>query len=240
MKLLKKPLTWLASVALCLPTLAIAGLINPAPYQCFDGSVTPGCVADSPFAGKNFNYFYLENFEDHQLNTPGISASAGGVTSVVYGPRIHDSVDADDGVLDGNGLAGDSYFSWSGKDGITFSFDANELGALPTHVGIVWTDGLGATFFEAFDSADVSLGSIGPVNIATRGHAGQTDEDRFFGITNPNGISSIFISNAVGGIEVDHLQYGYVAQPVVPVSEPSFIFLFGIGLICLFRLVKRF
>ena len=35
--------------------------------------------------------FYLEDFEDHLLNTPGVNASDGGVTSIVYGPLIHDS-----------------------------------------------------------------------------------------------------------------------------------------------------
>ena len=35
-----------------------------------------------------------------------------------------------------------------------------------------------------------------------------TAEDRFYGATNSGGISRIYISNSIGGIEVEHLQYG--------------------------------
>src|SRR5512138_1593890 len=67
--------------------------------------------ADSPFAGVSFTYFHLEDFEDHLLNTPGVTGSDGGVASVVFGPSIHDSVDGDDGSIDGSGLNGDDWFS---------------------------------------------------------------------------------------------------------------------------------
>jgi hypothetical protein len=56
--------------------------------------------SDSPFSGVSFAYFYLEDFEDQLFNVPSVSASAGGVASVVFGPSSHDSVDLDDGVLD--------------------------------------------------------------------------------------------------------------------------------------------
>ncbi len=192
-------------------------------------------VSDSPFSGLSFDYFYLEDFEDHLLNTPGVSAnSVGGlVTSTSFSGSIIDSVDADDGSVNGVCSNCDSYFA-SGSTGITFTFDANVLGMLPTHVGIVWTDGDGTTFFEAFDQADTSLGSVGPVTIATSGYYGQIDEDSFFGATNTAGISSIFISNSSGGIEVDHLQYGYLTadnggMTTVPVPAP--LALLGLGLL---------
>ena len=105
--------------------------LGPTPYLSFD---------DSPFKGGSFGYFYLETFEDHLLNTPGVSADSGGVTSVVFGPLIHDSVDADDGAIDGSGLKGDSYFTASGATGVRFTFSAAALGSLPTSAGIVWTD----------------------------------------------------------------------------------------------------
>src|SRR5262249_22605979 len=75
---------------------------GPTPYLSFQ---------DSPFRSGTFTYFYLEDFEDHLLNTPGVAADAGGVTSVIFGPGYHDSVDADDGVIDGHGGLGDSYFN---------------------------------------------------------------------------------------------------------------------------------
>src|SRR5258705_2313629 len=75
------------------------------------------------------------------------------------------------------------------------------LGSLPTQVGIVWTDGVGTTLFEAFGPGGVLLGQIGPVAIADGSFTGTTAEDRFFGVTNPGGISAIRISNTSGGIE---------------------------------------
>jgi hypothetical protein len=101
--------------------------------------------ANSPFNGGSFSYFYLENFEDHLLNTPGVTADAGGVASVIFGPSIHDSVDADDGAINGSGLGGDSYFTGNGAAGVRFTFNAGVLGGLPTSAGLVWTDGGGGT-----------------------------------------------------------------------------------------------
>lgn len=168
------------------PLVQADTLLGPTAYLSF---------ADSPFDGLSFSYFHLEDFEDHLLNTPGVTGSAGGVTSVVFGPAIHDSVDFDDGVIDGSGLDGDSWFSGSGAAGVTFTFNAGTLGSLPTHAGIVWTDGAGTVTFKAFGPLNVPLGTIGPVSDASfpdGGVSGTTAEDRFFGIIAPGGISSIF------------------------------------------------
>ena len=97
--------------------------------------------------------------------------------------------------------------------GISFSFDADMLGSLPTRVGIVWTDGAGETYFEAFHADGDSLGTIGPVQIADGSYSGTTVDDRFFGVIEPGGISRIRIWNTAGGIEVDHLQYGKAQTP---------------------------
>ena len=165
--------------------------------------------ADSPFRNLTSNYFHLEDFEDHLLNVPGVTATAGGVTSVVFGPTAHDSVDGDDGVINGSGLAGDSYFSASGAAGIRFNFNAAVLGSLPTHAGLVWTDGAGTVSFEAFDAQGVSMGVRGPFNLPDLSNSGTTGEDTFFGVYNRGGISAIRILNTVGGIEIDHLQYAF-------------------------------
>ena len=71
-------------------TLAVpfsgATLLGPTPYLSF---------ANSPFFGGAFSYFYLENFEDHLLNTPGVTGN-GTVTSVAgFSGTIIDSVFAD-------------------------------------------------------------------------------------------------------------------------------------------------
>jgi hypothetical protein len=179
--------------------------------------------SDSPFNGVDFSsgYFHLEDFEDALLNVPGVTASAG----APFAPGgITDSVDADDGTIDGSGTAGNSFFSGSGATGISFTFDASVLGSLPTHAGIVWTDGAGTIQFEAFDGNGDSLGAIGPFSDGTTSpdgsFSGGTAEDRFFGFADaPNGISRIFISNSQGGIEVDHLQFG-AGEAVSPPPPP--------------------
>jgi IPTL-CTERM motif len=48
-----------------------------------------------------------------------------------------------------------------------------------------------------------------------------TAENRFFGVTNPGGISSIRISNTSGGIEVDHLQYGLFGAAPAAIDLPT-------------------
>ena len=200
-------------------TVAQATPIGPSAYLS---------SADSPFSPfAGFSYFHLENFEDHLLNTPGVTASTGGVTSVVFGPTIHDSVDADDGSIDGSGLGGDSFFSGAGGIGISFTFNAGALGGLPDAAGIVWTDGGGTITFEAFNALNESLGILTGTHADIRNDGG-TAEDRFYGVTNTGGISRIHISSSSGGIEVDHLQYG-LRGSVVSVPEPTSLALLGIA-----------
>ena len=186
--------------------------------QTFLGPSAYLSQADSPFAASiTAGTTFLETFESGALTTPGVSASTG---SVVAPGGITDSVDGDDGAIDGSGTGGHSFFSGDGATGITFTFDANVLGHLPTQVGIVWTDGSGTTTFEAFGPGGVSLGQIGPVAIADGSISGTTAEDRFFGVINAGGISAIHISNTSGGIEVDHLQYGVFGA--APPPPPTF------------------
>ena len=205
--------------------------LEPTPYLSFN---------DSPFKGGSFSYFYNETFEDHLLNTPGVSANAGGVTSVVFGPSIHDSVDADDGAIDGSGLGGDSYFTANGAAGVMFSFSAAVLGALPTSAGLVWTDGGAGTpvTFSAFGPTGTLLFTITRGGFADNSNSGETAEDRFFGVTNAAGISAIFMSNASGGMEIDHLQYGRAAA-VTSVPEPETYALFLAGLAALGTISRR-
>jgi PEP-CTERM motif len=210
-------------------SVLFAAAISAATISCASATTFYGPspylqASDSPFASVNFGvsggYFYNETFEDHLLNTPGLSANTGGVTSVAFGAGSHDSVDADDGHIDGSGLAGDSFFSFSGSTGIRFSFSAAALGHLPNYAGLVWTDGSGTIVAEGFDSLGNSLGTI-TGNHADGSSNGETAEDRFYGFFNGSGISSIFISNGSGGIEVDHVQYGFGADVTGGVPEPS-------------------
>lgn len=200
------------AAAVAMPQAASAQLLGPTPYLS---------SADSPFTGGSFTYFHLETFEDGTLNTPGVAASAG----APLGPGGNtDSVDADDGATDGSGTGGNSFFSGGGSTGITFTFNAGTLGALPTHVGIVWTDGSGGITFEAFDAGGISLGTV-PGNHADGSFSGTTAEDRFYGVINAGGVSSIRILNASGGIEVDHLQYGLLTSNGVVAPEAGTLLL---------------
>lgn len=149
----------------------------------------------------SFGYFHFETVEDQLLDVPGISASAGGVTSVVFGPSIHDSVDADDGVIDGSGLAGDSFYSPAGAgSSVTFS---------------------------AYGPGDVLLFTETHSGFANTSNSGETADDRFFGVVNSAGVSAVFVSNSSGGIDVDHLQYGAAAA----VPEPQTYALMLAGLV---------
>ncbi len=188
-------------------------LLGPTPYLSFD---------DSPFRDFDFSQFYLEDFEDGALNVPGVIATnnkPGGSLLGVFGPErgYVDSVDADDGVIDGSGLSGHSFAALANDGGDSYGhkyeFDASVLGGLPTHVGIVWTDGNvnSTTLFEAFGPSGEPLGIVGPVKISDASVSGTTSEDRFFGVIDPRGISKIVLRNPGGNstLEIDHLQYGF-------------------------------
>src|SRR5215475_10221716 len=105
------------------PVCALATALPVTQYFCFDSTKTSSlqtaftgtCTADSPFAaGVNAGdyagaggYFHLETLEDALFNSPGVTRSTGSITNP---GTITDSVDADDGNIDGSGLQGHSLF----------------------------------------------------------------------------------------------------------------------------------
>lgn len=206
---------------------ASADFIGPSPYLAFDHPDAGSAV--SPFRNLDFEYFHLEDFEDGALNTPGVSVREFTSTSVSL--AFSDSVDGDDGIIDGVATGNSlSLFSNFSTNSFTFDFSQAVLGSLPTHAGIVWTD-VGSsgifggdplpsdlidnTFFEAFGPDGVSLGVIGPYSLGDSSISRTTAEDRFFGVVHLGGISAIRISMpGKTNWEVDHLQYGSIT--VVP------------------------
>jgi hypothetical protein len=174
-------------------------MLPPSPYLS---------KADSPFTDLSFaGYFHLEDWEDDALNTPGVTTPSTQLGSSFGESRI-DSVDGDDGIVDGV-CAGPCNTLWDGG-AVTFTFDEVALGDLPTHVGAVWTDGPAGTsaIFEAFDAADISLGVSMDMGNADAENTGGVAEDRFLGVVHAAGVKRIVIRSSSGAIEVDHLQYG--------------------------------
>lgn len=201
------------------------------------GPVAYTSAAANPVAGV-FSYGHLETFEDGLLNTPGVTAS-GGVPLSTASTSLVDSVDADDGSIDGNGSAGHSYYS-NGLNFITFTFSAASLGgSLPSVVGLAFTDvgvlqvagipsGVADATFEAFDDLGNSLGAVTLSQFGDGAVNGATAEDRFLAIRNPGGISRLTVGFATSGDwEVDHLFY---ALDATAVPEPASLALFGLGL----------
>ena len=201
---------------------------GPLPYSAFNNPSAGSAI--SPFSPVRFTYFYLEDFEDGALNTPGVTVPEFATTNISIG--FSDSVDGDDGVIDGQARGNSSsLFSNLTTSSFTFKFSANALGGqLPTHAGIVWTDigrnGGGTplfgdlvnnTLFEAFGPSGESLGVIGSFSLGDESISRTTSEDRFLGVVNQNGISSIRLSMpGKNNWEVDHLQYGFTPGTISP------------------------
>lgn len=184
---------------LCLqPVLMGATMFGPVPYLSSDD------VPDGFYLNAVTE---LEDFEDGSL-TPNIRTNA---AVRLLGPNIPphatDSVDGDDGVIDGFGLNGQSLFCRCGSSGITLVFPEGTRAA-----GLVWTDGYGTVTFEAFGPSG-SLGAIRESSFVDSTVSGTTGEDRFFGVVDPEGITSVRISNSIGGIEIDHVQYELIPEP---------------------------
>ena len=200
-------------------TLFLAGLVLlPASAtlsaQTFHGPLPYLSRSDSPFQ----DFVHFETFEDQVLNAPGLSVDNGSITSSAF-PTLIDSVDADDGAIDGSGSPGDSWFYFSATTGLTWSFDSTILGGYPTRAGLVWTDGTGSVTFEAFDPSGQSLGSIGPIAVGDGAFDGDTAEDVFFGVESAGGISALRIFGTPSGIEVDHVQYAVTTGTAVQATE---------------------
>lgn len=190
---------------------AVATFFGPTPYLSTADIPAGFYVGGSPA--------FLEDFEDGSLDG-GITASAGMVIPPGFPSIFIDSVDADNGAIDGSGLGGHSWFVDSGLPGV----DGEVIYGLPapvTAAGIVWTDGSGTATFEAFadTAATISLGILGPFSIGDGTFVEATAEDRFFGVQDPSGIGAIKISNTFPGMEVDHLQIGSFVVPAGPTGS---------------------
>jgi hypothetical protein len=200
--------------------------LGPTPYRS---------AADSPFNLSGLgSTFFLEDFED-TVPQPGIANDPTFPDEpIVEFVRVNgNSVDADDGAIDNSGL--DAYSARAIESGdfgsshihiVRFYFDTAVLGYLPTAVGLVITDGGGPrSRFTAYDSD----GTSAFINTDDLIFSSLTSsDDRFLGVTNPNGIAQITYSKVMLDFDpsthgpdprVDHLQYGLVVpEPSVAIS----------------------
>jgi hypothetical protein len=212
---------------------------------CWAGITTLGPIpylskANSPFPvnGTDPN-FYLEDFEDGLLNTPGISFGILGNLDpfnrpIVFPPGIvTDSVDTDDGVIDGNGQGGHALASgWTIDDLVfgyafymEFRFNQSELGFLPNAFGFVWTDGPapGSVSMTVTTGSGASYQTPYWRELGDDSREGTTADDVFFGVIADEGIMRVRITGGASYdglpsgkyMEIDHLQYGQL------VPEPA-------------------
>lgn len=173
-----------------------AEYFGPSPY--LQASDTPAGFAD--------DRTFIEDFEDGVAD-PRLSFALTG--QIIPPGGLTDSVDADDGSIDGKGSGGRSFFRGIPQVVIDFATP------YPQSAGLVWTDGAPNTQvrFEAFDRDGLSLGVHGPFTLGDSSNAGNTAEDRFFGVKHADGVRRIQISHSSGGIEIDHVQFS-AAAPV--------------------------
>ncbi len=157
-------LVWLSPAA---PAQAQSIFVGPTPYLeaadipwgMYQGS-TPTALEDFLDCSLDFG---ITEASGQPLSFPG----GGGCT-----PNSEvDSVDGDDGLVDGNGLGG---ASWFGDKTMTFTF------ASPvTAAGIVFTDGAPSTdtYFAAYAPGGAPLGSIGPFVLGDGGFTTAASQD---------------------------------------------------------------
>jgi len=178
---------------------------------------------------------HIEDFEDGLLNG-FLSIDNGQILQPNYvsgsGQPSTDSVDGDDGTVDGSGLGGYSWFSGDASS-IEISFASDVKAA-----GLVFTDGDSASsnvLVEALDMSGNVLALINAGDLADDSFYGETAEDRFLGFTDMNAaISALRISiDAGSGIEIDHIHWQNAC--VIPEPSTSFLALFAVIGICGFR-----
>lgn len=195
-------------------------------------------IHDSPFdlsgAGSQF---FLEDFEDGSLDLPP-NVSAGCCLEIRSPGPLTDSVDADDGSIDGDGRGGHSLTSTRMTVLPTnplsyetllgpFDFAFADPSQLPTSVGFVLTDAIyrSGLIIGVLDEAGVNW-RFEFVNLMDQQYDGGTTEDLFFGITGDVGIRRMgmymFGSTAddFQRSEFDHFQFGrMIPEPIVEIRE---------------------
>ena len=194
-------------VQYALPSRIFDPFVGPTPY--LSAADSPWSESEDPPA-----HYFLDTIEDASFDDlPGASAT---FSQVVLPSIFTDSVDGDDGLIDGNGNGGHTLLQLlPGPMQITFDIVD---GVLPGAFGFVWTDGgvgLSNVTLQVFDGADMLVSEKTFLSLGDNSSQGTTAEDRFLGVSAQGGIGSVLIwSNRA--FEVDHLQ---ILVPYVPAME---------------------
>tara|TARA_B110000908_G_scaffold73526_1_gene88618 strand:- start:907 stop:1686 length:780 start_codon:yes stop_codon:yes gene_type:complete len=166
-------------------------------------------------AASSDTYFFLEDVQDGQFDTPGVSFSGGGVVARTADGRNS----SNNGGSNTDNVAEDilirSSFRIVGT--LRADFSAASLGGeLPTYVGLVFAERTNQLTREiiAYDSDDNVLETLTQVS-------GSQVSDQFLGLSTATGISYVTVT---GDNEYDHFQYGFQAVP-----EPTTTALLGLG-----------
>ena len=210
-----------------------AAVIANQPYRCFDRASDVFCDAavDSPFAGKDYNYFILASFESGIYDAFGLSTQFKNPFSRVIGANeLANSVDGHRDMITGG--RGHTLRIREGSNPnpadrvALFGFDRTLFGdALPTDVGFVWARGDGDFTFEFFDGAGGLLGSTS-ANLAGDGNL--YDQHRFFGWTGDTGVGSFRITGP-SSFQIDHIQFGQTTLQAVPEPATWAMMIVGFG-----------
>src|SRR4051812_8186344 len=212
--------------------LIVALFSSPSAEVCraavtFLGPTSYLSKADSPFPVDGSSpTFHVEDFEDGAFNSPGIvlpSLPEAQGYVLPAGQPLTNSVDSDDGTIDGMGRNGRALMSTIYTNNLvnppTYSsyvgvgFDSSQLGYLPTDVGFVWTYGPlnSVVRLGVYDGNSNEIGYKIFPGIGN-GNDNDTTDDRFFGVLSSEGIGSILITTSYPGdtafFEMDHFQYG--------------------------------
>jgi hypothetical protein len=198
-------------------------------------------AADSPFDLSGLgSTFFLEDFEDGELNTPGFHQlpptdsvfDAKAIGIVVPPGEFTNSVDGDAGGIDGSGNDGRCLQSTHARDFLSappirvmtlrFEFDPDILGFYPDSFGFVWTDGIpGSTVSVTIEDPDGVRQGMQFVGIGDELLSGTTADNRFMGVVHSPGISQVWVMSLYQGntdiesFQIDHAQYGHtIPEPL--------------------------
>lgn len=196
----RSALSSLVAVASFASLAAASGVLVTVPPNSYRS------VADSALFGVMSldDEFRCETFEDGLVNTLGLSVGGG---SIVAPSPTTDSVDSDDGSLDGSGTGGRCYRVAAGGTA-TISFASGPLGGFPERCGFAWTDGgQGSTLTLTITTGTGAIVTRTAGPLGDGADDGATAEDRLVAISHSDGIQSIAVVATGGGFEFDHVQY---------------------------------